>query len=393
MNTRFRPVQAVALALCFAVLALATSAAANGLSPVIAPELELLSGVLAQTTWIERRGPAQGGSEYYRALKEFFAPYRGHEAVAIAQELTSLGFTYDAPVGFIAHLGPLPELNLRHEYSDYIVRRSRDRQRLERFRLALRDLAAESGFMEWFASWTPEFDSWIAALSMDGEMVVAWLEEFFGRESEAFHLILAPAMFPGGGYGATVTTHEGQRISFQVVRERGNSSDRPEFPNGKELEYLSLHEWGHSYVNPALEAHSLEVARLKRLYLPVAKTMSNQAYNNVHVFMNEQVLRAVTTIAMEELYGPEDYDRFLALEEHFGFYLTADVVAILRAYQADRATYPTFGDFVPELLRQMSSLKAKSPLEWDRPYIPLSVAVVLLGGLPLAWGLWLRRRK
>ncbi|NLY91894.1 MAG: hypothetical protein GX081_09885 [Firmicutes bacterium] len=38
----------------------------------IRPEIELLAGVLSQTSWIERRGPFGAGNQYYRELKAFF---------------------------------------------------------------------------------------------------------------------------------------------------------------------------------------------------------------------------------------------------------------------------------------------------------------------------------
>lgn len=81
-------------------------------SPQYSPEMELLGGVLSQTSWIKNHGPAGFGNEYFRALQTFFAPYKNHEAVRIAEALTKSGFTYDAPPGFVCHLGPLPELEL-----------------------------------------------------------------------------------------------------------------------------------------------------------------------------------------------------------------------------------------------------------------------------------------
>ncbi|MGI6645214.1 MAG: hypothetical protein ACOX5D_00795 [Limnochordia bacterium] len=100
-----RRVLLVVFLLTLAILSSTASAALK-----ILPEMELLAGVLTQTTWMERRGPRGPGNEYYRALKEFFAEYQDHEAVAIAQRLTERGFTYDAPPALICHLGPLPEL-------------------------------------------------------------------------------------------------------------------------------------------------------------------------------------------------------------------------------------------------------------------------------------------
>lgn len=327
------------------------------LSPRISPEMELLAGVLAQTTWIEKRGPQGRGNEYFRSLRDYFAPYKEHEAIAIAQELTNLGFSYDAPVGFICHLGPLPELELKHEYSSYLVERARGRERLERFRIALADLAQEADFLTFYNSWLPRFNEWIAATEFNGDMVTGWLENFFGKQASEFHLIFAPAMFPGGGYGPSIHTQGGQLISYQILRERGVSSGAPEMPSGRNLEYLSLHEWGHSFVNPVLDGLADKVSELQLLFKPVAKTMRRQAYPNIHVFMNEQVLRAVTTLAAEEVYGEGAALEWLENEKKAGFYLTKDVVEILRDYQSNRDTYPTFESFAPILLERLVTLE------------------------------------
>lgn len=350
-------------------------------SPEILPEMELLAGVLTQTSWIEHRGPQSEGNEYYRALREFFSAYRGHEAVQVAQELTDLGFSYDAPVGFACHLGSLPELDLKYEYSSYLVERAHGRERLERFRLALRDLARESDFLAFYQSWQPSFQEWIAATELNGEMVVSWLEGFFGRQASEFHLLLAPAMFPGGGYGATIDAPGGELVCYQIIREPGRSAGEPEFPTGMELEYLSLHEWGHSFVNPALGVHQDDVRKLNFLYRPVANEMRQMAYTSVEIFMNEQVLRAVTTLAAEEIYGADVYESRLQNELRRSFYLTDEIIDILRDYHASRQTYPTFADFVPTLLERIADLSPASPA-WLRalPWllIPLSVLGIRL---------------
>lgn len=336
--------------------ALPATTHAQQLSPRIAPEMELLAGVLTQTTWIEKRGPRGMGNEYFRALRDYFAPYKNHEAIAIAQELTNLGFTSDAPVGFICHLGPLPELEVKHEYSSYLIERAQGRERLERFRIALADLAEEADFLTFYNSWLPRFNEWIAATEFSGNIVTEWLENFFGKQASEFHLLFAPAMFPGGGYGAIVQSQDGQLISFQILRERGVSSQAPELPSGRDLVYLSLHEWGHSFVNPVFAGLKDEVSELQLLFKPVANIMRRQAYPDIHIFMNEQVLRAVTTLAAEEIYGQEVSTEWLAGEENDGFYLTKDVLEILRDYQNNRDIYPTFESFAPILLQRLAGL-------------------------------------
>ena len=72
-------------------------------------------------------------------------------------ELLNSGFSYDAPPTFILHLGPLPDLDLVHEYSDYLIRRAGGREKLEEFRLALKAFAQESEFSSSCASGSPRW--------------------------------------------------------------------------------------------------------------------------------------------------------------------------------------------------------------------------------------------
>ncbi len=323
----------------------------------IRPEMELMSGVLAHTDWMKVRGPSGQGNEYFRALRAHFAPYKDHKAVAIAAQLTAKGFVYEAPPWFICHLGPLPELEMCYEYNEQLIRRAGSREILEEFRLALRDLAEQSNFAEFIAQHQSDYDRWIASvgLGLDSDQVIDWLEGFFGKEAGEFHLVLAPAMFPAGGYGPSVRSSDGDLVVFQIVRERGKSSNEPEFQS--DLQSLALHEWGHSFVNPALEKHPEQAAQLQPHFMSVARRMSKIAYGTRETFLNEQVLRAVTCLATEELKGQSAMEREAAAYEQIGFFLTRPTIELLREYQQDRNRYPDFNSFAPILLERLSQEK------------------------------------
>ena len=344
------------------------TAEAGGLR--ISPEMELLAGVLSQTTWGTQHGPSGEGNEYYRALKSFFAPYKNHKAVTLAQELTAKGFTYDAPPAFVCHLGSLPELDVIHEYSDYVVKRAGGRQKLEKFRLALRDLAEESGFVIFFKQWMPYLDEIVrtANVGFRPDVVTEWLEDFFGWPAEEFHLIMTPSMFPAGGYGATITTEDNRLIAYQIIREQGSSNTKPQFPSGIWLEDLTIHELGHSFVNPSMEAYPTRANHLKPLMWPVRKIMYQQAYISIATFLNEQVLRSVQVTAAHELYGPEIREQIITYNEQVGFYLTQFVAEQLQFYQANRDRYPTFRDFVPYLYDQLDSYQKDNSSFRDRVF-------------------------
>ncbi|MEJ6952180.1 hypothetical protein [Natronospora cellulosivora (SeqCode)] len=50
----------------------------EGVYAQILPRMELLAGVLIQTTWINRRGPQGEGNYYFQDLHNFFSEYQDH---------------------------------------------------------------------------------------------------------------------------------------------------------------------------------------------------------------------------------------------------------------------------------------------------------------------------
>lgn len=343
-----------------------------GVYSQITPEVELLAGVLSQTSWLKRRGPEGSGNYYFQELQDFFENYQDHQAVKIAQKLTDRGFTYDAPLGFIVTLGPLPELEPKTEFSDYLRDRaepnnfitkllgSGGEEILEDFRLALIDLAAESDFASFFNQHRADFQVFLkeAMAGFDAGRKIDWLSEFTGIDTEnEYFTILAPAMFPGGGYGPSVELPDGSYQFYQIVRARGKSQIEPEFPTGINFSQLTLHEWGHSFIDPAVAAHSDYIhENLTAHFYQVESSMKSQAYGLPLTFFREQVLRGVTTVAARELYGEEYYQE--ELEHHTGrdFHLTEITVEMIEKYLTRREDYNTFEEYLPEILEVYKNL-------------------------------------
>ncbi len=364
MNRRFLAFLAVVVMASVSLSWVSPALAAgepSGAPPVeILSQMELLAGVLSQTSWIKERGPSGKGSEYYQALKAFMEPYKDHQAVRTAETLTGRGFTYDAPPCFACHLGPLPDLELVAEYSDYVAGRAGGRATLEEFRLALKDLAKQSDFLGFLQKWDKALKDCIAKSSVgfNRSRVENWLKEFFGWEAAEFHVVLAPAMFPGGGYGATVVDRQGRSIGYETVRCNGKSEAEPDLPAGYSIEKLTLHELGHYFVNPSLDKYPLAVRELQPSFSQVESKMRAMAYPNVGTYANEQVLRAIVAMATKDLYGDDAFESEITNQESNSFRLTRATTVVLQEYVANRAKYPQFTDFVPELLRQMA---AKQP--------------------------------
>jgi hypothetical protein len=328
----------------------------------IDPRIELLSGVQSMTSWVvSGRGPVSRNA-YYEGLKALFGAVSGGAAVRESEALTRRGFTYDAPPAMALSLDGGEAFKAPAEgWSDYLKGRAGGTAPLEKLRASLAQAYDEVGFRDFLGARAEDYRRWIDETSegFDAERISAWLGEFYGPDlPPMYHFVLAPAMFPGGGYGFSRSVGEGsaKRLHvYQIVRAQGAPDGNPGFPAGKSLASLALHEFGHSFVKPALERSRFD-SRLNRIFEPVKKRMQDMAYGQAKVFFNELVVRAATIIGERDLgqttaAGAEGRIR---TEELAGFYPIRRVIALLEEYRANRAAYPDFNAFCPVLLRRLA---------------------------------------
>jgi hypothetical protein len=170
-----------------------------------------------------------------------------------------------------------------------------------------------------------------------------------------------------------VTAADGRQIVYQIVRDWSRAGDsQPIFPTGRSLESLALHEWGHSFVNPAVQSDQDDIWVMDRYFAEVSTIMQyRQAYGDVQTYTIEQFLRAVTTLAADEMYGADAAETAIKYEESCGFKLTQPIYEALRTYRANRDRYPTFAAYVPEVYDQIGGEKPK----WTPATVLLTVLV------------------
>lgn len=324
----------------------------------ILPRVELLSGVLSQTSWMYRRGPKGPGNKYFQELKMFFAKYYNHEAIRLAEDFTQKGFSYDAPPNFIINVNPLPDLEMINPYSEYLIKRARGKENLENFRKALIEISEKSNFISFFNFHRNDLEEVLKQTTkeLNAEKIVSWLNNYFGFSGEEFHLVFAPAMFPGGGYAAN--RMEGDKnIIFQIVRESGHSNEQPFFQKNIKLAALTFHEFGHSYINPVvgMQKKLIDDFKLYDLYEPVKEKMKKIAYGTITTFFCETLVRSMTIVALEDYIGNTDFtNKLIQREESMGFYLTEFTYNKLIEYKKDRKKYKSFKEYLPILFKDLS---------------------------------------
>jgi len=363
----------------------------------IMPQMELLTAVQTQTSWSERVEPRDSnGNAYYRAVKEFMSQYKDHRAVKVCQQLLDRGFSYDAPPTFILHLGPLPDLDLAFEYSDYIVRRAGGKEKLEEFRLDLKALAHDSDFLGFLSEWQQQFDKWIEEVERTTDLakVVRWWEDFTGMSAgDEYHIVLCPGTFYNN-YGPRLWREDiGGVAAYNIAAASTKESEDggAVFGSAFGLESLSIHEIGHSFVNPALEPFDKQLASIYPIYKVVESKMRAQAYTNIATYLNEQVIRAAQAIAEEELHGPERREVSIQSDESRGFHMTSFIVEQLEEYATNRDTYPKFTDFIPVLLDRLAEQAQSIQARMTTTRVVLFVAALaVLAGV---WFIYRKRRS
>lgn len=330
---------------------------APDLTVSVDPRIELLGAALAPTPWaMDSQSPGfLGGpfTQYLGQLQAWAHPFRDDAAVVgLAALDRDRGFCWDGPAQLVLQArGNLafqrPEAGWPHD----LAARAGSADRLTDEATALGNLAAAGAFDRLFEDHRAFYQDLIARQTKDfpGSRILAWLRTYYGHgENLRFHLILTPALEPAGGYGPTV----GDDV-YQVVR------DAERIPSGYLFE-LTLHEFGHHFVNPAVADHvpPEAFAALNAQYEKVALRMQDNSYGNFSSYLNELVLRATTIrgrLALGQV-TPAGAEQLLDSEDSIGFHLIRGVYAELPDYEAHRDQWPTFADFAPELLKRIARL-------------------------------------
>lgn len=322
------------------------------------PRIELLAGVQSQTGWVEGAGrPGAEPSPYYKELYAFFKPFLNSGAMESARNLMATGFSYDAPCAFALSLeGGSAMTRPEAGWSPYLKGRAWLPSRLDSFARGMAELYADSHFAFFLNSHATDYRSWLTAAAEDADWkrMTAWLRDFYGdRENPVFHFVLAPAMYPGGGYGFSLRNGSGESARlhvYQIVRA-SQGGGQAIFPSGASLMRLGLHEFGHSFVNPAFGERARDW-RLVPIMAPVKKEMAAMAYPSVETFLNELFIRAAVIIATRDLglASPTGIEYSIQEQARIGFYPIREAIRLLEEYQEKRASYPDFASYAPEIL-------------------------------------------
>ncbi|MDD4051342.1 MAG: DUF4932 domain-containing protein [candidate division Zixibacteria bacterium] len=329
------------------------------------PRIELLAALEAVSDYDGRFGLiTRIDFPYRKEVIDHFQPFADHPVVHLFDSLSAIGFAFDAPVEAMLYFTSPPELKPIGWPNDLLLMRAGGREALDRFMVLLRDFARETDFETFYKNHGAVYDSMVARVrtTISSEEYIKDLEEYFGARQHSYHIILAP-LFHSGGFGVRSARPDGGLDIFFVGGPMGSESGLPYFGGREDFWYLTMHEFGHSFVNPVTARYRDTIEHYIGLYEPIKEQMTRQAYGTWESCVDEHIDRAVTARLLFRRGGPEAHDRSLADDRNNGFIYVDLLAAKLEEYESRRDRYKTFADFYPELLTVFNGLMQSDIVE------------------------------
>ncbi len=326
------------------------------IAPQVDPRVELLSIVFRLA----------GNSEYnmsplktYTAdIDAYFSPYKEHPAVVLARKLANerdVGF--DAVMDLAVHLSPPPALKPLVVFTDDVPDARFGKDNVTLLAQRLREFYRDTHFEKFFAVHQSLYhlaeERFRVVLN---DLDLNWYKTFYGDVRMGQHHLILGMNNGSGSYGPRIAWPDGHEDFFSIIGAGGtDDSGMPAYT----ADYVGLiiHEFNHSFVNPAFAMHKSDFASAGQVYERVADKMRAQAYENSDAMVIESLVRAAVIQYLESRgHESSEIQRRIRREQSIGFVWMDELVDLLHQYNSQRSRYPTFESFIPMVAQFYRSL-------------------------------------
>lgn len=187
------------------------------------------------------------------------------------------------------------------------------------------------------------------------------MEQFYGEGFNAYTILISPMMM------WPIENNEGRGIAAEVILKSGKKNiyevaspfvkvEKPGvfgYDNQFQARFLSVHEFGHSFVNKEVYKHKDRLVKFKDLF---EKSKLKEAMIKTGGYGDYQTCVAEHLVRLGEIQTAriqKDPERAQRLEDYHlknNFIFLPQLEEKIKEYNSNRKKYKTFGDFVPQLL-------------------------------------------
>ena len=201
--------------------------------------------------------------------------------------------------------------------------------------------------------------------------IFAFMEKFYGEQFYRYAMYIMPLMPITYGddnyraFGPTLHWPKGRAavmvFSSSKMLPPGlpiNTYTSFGFDNAEVTHLLTVHEFGHSFVNPHLNELKDIIARDTALFTPALQKALEPAYiGDWFSCVVEHIVRLGEIRVAESMHDATEANRLRSVHvKQARFVLIPLLEEKIKVYEANRKQYPDFNSFLPELLKVFHEL-------------------------------------
>lgn len=299
---------------------------------------------------------------YARRVREHFRAFAGHPALhRFAEADRALGGG-DLPAWVLLHHAATADWPQIAPYPALVAELVPDPQAPERLVEAVREFSRATDFFAFIAACTAEHDELISAIRRElgeGSHLLGALEAYHGRGLPHYRVVAAPLLHDAN-YGLRVTRLDGSVDTCAIIVRRRVRKGRAEFGSSAELRPLLWHEFGHSLVNPIVDADRARLAPLAPVLVPAGGRIPAGNYGErTATYVCEYLVRAIGVRLTTGFAGAKAGEIELQRQIKAGFPHLPKLCARLEEFERARDRFPTITDFYPVLLEEIATWRAE----------------------------------
>jgi len=300
-----------------------------------------------------------------------FIEYKNHEVVRLLDTLISRT-GIDGPVNIIMSYTELPDIEEVHPIAPRLLRSisgnedvEKGQQTIDNFIIQFLDFYKKTNVELFLEKHENYYEKAIRDVQkhLPPDYFINTMEQYYGQVNKEYILNPSPALYPGFGFGSRIETVDGLIVfnTFGALNDlaANNLEILFDFDNYAEIRDLTVHEFGHSFVNPLIEIPD-NIGILNQysdLFRPIEKSMSEQAYRSWRTCVTEHIVRLGEiriALAMNDSLTATKI-RTENIKQNNFIYLPF-LEKKIAEYENNRDKYPSFSDFFPELLSAFSEI-------------------------------------
>lgn len=192
--------------------------------------------------------------------------------------------------------------------------------------------------------------------NLPSDQFLPTMENFYQKQFNAYYLIPSLNILTSMGFGKTnrntkTIYNTFGPFSFQTFDTK-NADLGFNFP--KRIRGLSVHEFGHSFVNPAIDkVPKALLDSTEFLFTPIKSEMSKQAYPAWKICLYEHFVRAGEVIIARKLGNAKEAKKILQDNAKAKFIYLPTIVQELEKYDKNKSRYKSYDDFVPSVIEKL----------------------------------------